>query len=103
MVRKGAGGAGLVLTWDASTHSCHARYRVVEALDARPAVFPGNWPDDPAWSNIQDEDADGSDQDEQLLLNDWRDGENRFFLVRDGGTDGSFAPTFHYGNDSVGP
>jgi PKD repeat protein len=102
-VRKGAGGAGLVLTWDPSAHGCHGRYRVVEAASAEPATRPGTWLSDPVWSDLQAEDADGSDQDEQLLLADTRDGESRYFLVRDGGTDGSYAPTLHYGNLTPGP
>ena len=103
MVRKGADGVSLVLTWDASTHPCHGRYRVVEAASAEPALRPGTWPSDPQWSDLQAEDADMSEWNEALILLDPRAGENRFFLVRDGGTDGTFAPTLHYGNDSVGP
>jgi len=103
MVRKSAGGDGLVLSWDPSAHACHARYQVVEASTPRPSSGAGSWPDDPEWTSVQDEDADGSDLDASFTLPDLRAGSDRYFLVRDGGTDGSFAPTGHHGNDAVGP
>ena len=49
------------------------------------------------------EDADGSDLDATLSLADPRAGLTRYYLVRDGGTDGSWGPTMSYGNTGVTP
>jgi PKD repeat protein len=103
MVRKAAP-AGFGYTWEPSSDACHGRYQLVEAGTPRPAVLPGAWPLDPAWASIQPEDADGSDLDAAFLLADARAGRTLLcFLVRDGGTDGSWAPTLHYDNLTVLP
>lgn len=100
MVRKQ--GTGLGFTWQPSVHSCHARYDLLEASTARPLDGRnGTFPVDPAWTTLQPSDADGSDQDPQLLLDDPRAGQDRYFLARDGGTDGSWGPTGSYGNTGV--
>ena len=96
MVRKE--GAGIRVSWDPSGHACHDRYDVLVASTARPATPPGSWPDDPAFTSVRLEDADGSAQDEQLTLTDARPGTNLYLLVRDGGTDGSWGPVESYGS-----
>lgn len=103
MVTRGPGGFSLELTWEPSEHACHGRYQVMEAETPRPAVGAGTFPDDPAWTVIQPEDVDGSDLNEAFSLAGIRLGRAAFFLVRDGGTDGTFAPTYHHGNDQVSP
>jgi hypothetical protein len=103
MVRKE--GAGLHLSWQPSTHPCHGRYDVLEtAGTARPALSAaGTWPSDPAFMSLRAVDADGSDLDEQMTLTDPRAGVDRYFLVRDGGTDASWGPVESYGNLGVTP
>ena len=101
MVRKDGG--GLLFGWQPSVHGCHGRYGLLQADTARPAAGGGTFPTDPAWTDVSAEDGDGSDQDEALLLADPRAGRTLYFLVRDGGTDGSWGPTGSYGNTGVTP
>lgn len=96
MVRKQ--GAGFAFSWQASTHPCHGRYELLEAAAARPSGSrSGTWPTDPAWASLTADDADGTDLDAGFVLAEPRSGLTRFYLVRDGGTDGSFGPVESYG------
>lgn len=91
------GTGGLLLSWDASAHACHARYDVLQADTVRPLAGGGSFPTDPEWTSIRDLDEDGSDLDTSAGLAAEPPGRTIFFLVRDGGTDGTWGPVGHHG------
>lgn len=93
----------IVIAWNPLPgEACLDRYAVYSAADPRPAVPPGSFPIDPAFTDLSPLDTDGSSTNASFTYQTGA-GANAFYLVVASTSGGQLGPTCSYPNPGPTP